>query len=134
MRSGVQLSNRDKEVGKDMVYQVSIAALQTSPNLSILKQYPFIADNSMGQEILAGLGRDGQVHSCSSVHLGLGEAISPTWPTHMLGALVMPVSWIVLVSLHWPFSSCGLFFHQDSLEFFTCWLKVARKQKGNFQS
>ena len=78
VRSGVQLSNRDKEVGKDMVYQVSIAALQTSPNLSILKQYPFIAYNSVGQEILAGLGRDGQVHSCSSVHLGLGEAISPT--------------------------------------------------------
>lgn len=87
MRSGVWLSDRDKEVGKETVYQVSIAASKTSSNLRILKQCSLIAYNSTGQEILTGLRRDGQAHLSSYVHLGLGEAVSPRWPHSHVGSL-----------------------------------------------
>lgn len=56
-----------------MVYQVSIVASQSSPNLSVLKQYPFIAYNFMGQEILARLGRNGSLMQLCSSGAGKGD-------------------------------------------------------------
>ena len=79
-----------------MVYQLSIAVQQTSPKLSTLKQYPFIAYNSVQQEIPSGLSRDGlsllhtwsaQLTHAAAFIWGWERLQRPGWPPSYVGSL-----------------------------------------------